>query len=70
MNIAFATTFFGALFAIMNPFVTLPVFLSMTEGMSVSEQRSLAIKVVLFSLIMCVLMSVAGHKVIIFLVFR
>ncbi|TAN26858.1 MAG: MarC family protein, partial [Castellaniella sp.] len=30
MDVVFATKFLGALFAIMNPFITLPLFLAMT----------------------------------------
>ncbi|HCW45074.1 MAG TPA: antibiotic resistance protein MarC, partial [Planctomycetes bacterium] len=44
---------FGAFFAIMNPFVNLPIFLALTVGFTVAEQRSLAIKVTLFSAMMC-----------------
>ncbi|MDY7098130.1 MAG: MarC family protein [Pseudomonadota bacterium] len=57
---------FGAFFAIMNPFVNLPVFLAVTEGFSIAEQRKLAIKIVLFSAIMSVIILIFGQKIISF----
>lgn len=53
MNTAYLVQVFGALFAIMNPFVNLPIFLSLTDGMSPGEQRACGMRVVLFSAIMC-----------------
>lgn len=58
------TKAFGAFFAIMNPFVNLPVFLSLTEGYSVAQQRSLAIKIAIFSAVMCGVVLFAGQKII------
>lgn len=58
------TKAFGAFFAIMNPFVNLPIFLALTNGFSVAEQRSLAVKIVLFSAIMCAVILFAGHQII------
>lgn len=57
---------FGAFFAIMNPFINLPIFLSLTDGYSVSQQRSLALKIALFSGIMCGIILVAGQQIIAF----
>ncbi len=64
MDIAFATKFFGALFAIMNPFVNLPIFLSLTNGKPVAEQRSAAVRVAVYATIMCGVISFAGAKII------
>ena len=58
------TETFGAFFAIMNPFVTLPIFLVLTTGLTVAEQRALAVKVVLFSAIMCAVILLAGTEII------
>lgn len=55
---------FGAFFAIMNPFVNLPIFLSLTEGYSVQEQRGLALRIVIYSAIMCGVIMVAGSQII------
>lgn len=55
---------FGAFFAIMNPFVNLPIFLSLTNGYTVQEQRGLAIKIALFSFIMCAVILLAGKQII------
>lgn len=58
------TKAFGAFFAIMNPFVNLPVFLALTAGFSVSQQRALAVKVTLYSVIMSAIILVAGTQII------
>lgn len=54
----------GAFFAIMNPFVNLPIFLALTAGFTVSQQRVLALKVTFFSAIMCAVLLVAGKAII------
>lgn len=66
MDFEFIIKAFGAFFAIMNPFVNLPIFLSLTTAYSVKEQKSLAVKVALFSLIMCAIILVAGKQIIAF----
>ena len=55
---------FGALFAIMNPFVNLPIFLALTAGFTVAQQRALALKVTLFSAVMCGVILIAGQQII------
>ncbi|MFV0278031.1 MAG: MarC family protein [Parahaliea sp.] len=55
---------FGAFFAIMNPFINLPIFLALTDGFSVSEQRALALRITVYSVIMCVVILVAGQGII------
>jgi len=57
---------FGAFFAIMNPFVTLPIFLSLTSGFSVADQRVLAVRVTIYSAIMCALILLGGQQIIAF----
>lgn len=57
---------FGAFFAIMNPFVNLPIFLGLTTGFSAAQQRSLAVKVAVFSAILCAIILVAGQQIIAF----
>lgn len=58
------TKAFGAFFAIMNPFVNLPIFLALTADFTVAQQRALAVKITLFSAIMCAIILVAGQKII------
>ena len=58
------TKAFGAFFAIMNPFVNLPIFLAMTSDFSVAQQRTLAMKITFFSAIMCAVILFAGQKII------
>lgn len=64
MELAAITKVFGAFFAIMNPFVNLPIFLSLTDGFTVKEQRRLSIKIFLFSVIMCGVILLAGQQII------
>lgn len=58
------TKAFGAFFAIMNPFVNLPIFLALTTGFTVAQQRVLAVKITLFSALMCAVILVAGQQII------
>jgi multiple antibiotic resistance protein len=58
------TKAFGAFFAIMNPFVTLPIFLALTSEFSVAQQRALALKVTILSAIMCAVILLAGQQII------
>ncbi|WP_321169984.1 MarC family protein [Sedimentitalea xiamensis] len=58
-----AVKFFGALFAIMNPITNLPIFLSLTEGEPAAVQRKVAVKVVVYSLIMGAVIAAAGPQV-------
>jgi multiple antibiotic resistance protein len=64
MDTATLIKLFGAFFAIMNPFVNLPIFLSMTNSYSVSEQRQLALKIAAFSVLMCLIILFAGKQII------
>ena len=64
MDIEFATKFFGALFAIMNPFVNLPFFLALTEGKTIAQQRGMALQVALYTAIMCAVFAVGGNAII------
>lgn len=57
---------FGAFFAIMNPFVNLPIFLSQTEGYTDAQQRSLAIKVSVYAALMCGVILLVGNQIISF----
>jgi multiple antibiotic resistance protein len=63
LDISFAITFFGALFAIMNPVSNLPVFLSVTEGAPVDVQRRIALKTALYSLVLGAVFAIAGRQV-------
>lgn len=59
----FAIKFFGALFAIMNPLVNLPIFLGMTESMSVAEQRAIARRTVFYAAILCAIIIMVGKQI-------
>ncbi|MCY0147405.1 MarC family protein [Hoeflea sp. G2-23] len=64
MDHAELTKAFGAFFAIMNPFVNLPMFLALTAGFTVAQQRILATKITIFSAIMCAVILLAGQQII------
>lgn len=66
MDLTFAAKFLGALFAIMNPFINLPLFLALTDGKSTSQQRALAAKVALYTAVMCAVVALAGNGIIAF----
>lgn len=54
---------FGALFAIMNPFAGLPMFLGLTAGTDDATRRREALGVVLYSTILCAVIVAAGSHV-------
>ncbi len=64
MGTATLATTFGAFFAIMNPFVNLPLFLALTSGFTVAEQRALALRVTLISAAMCGVILIGGRQII------
>ncbi|MDB6180117.1 MarC family protein [Paracoccus fistulariae] len=53
----------GGFFAIMNPFLALPLFLSLTEGETQSEQRAQAAKIAVFTTIFCAVILLTGQSV-------
>ncbi|AWN37723.1 MarC family protein [Methylobacterium radiodurans] len=62
-DLAFATKVFAALFAIMNPFANVPVFLSLTEGTSDGIQRRVAFTASLGTVIGCLVSALAGKLI-------
>ncbi|MFA3916024.1 MarC family protein [Ruegeria hyattellae] len=62
MDSTFVISLFGALFAIMNPITNLPIFLSVTEGASIADQKKVAVKTATYSLIMGGVVAVAGSQ--------
>ena len=66
MDTAFLIKFFGALFAVFNPFVNLPLFLGITQGRGSSELRAIALAVSGFSAVMCVVVALAGPQILSF----
>ncbi|WP_171121081.1 MULTISPECIES: MarC family protein [unclassified Ruegeria] len=62
MDPTLAAGFFGALFAIMNPITNLPVFLSVTDGLSPADQRKVATKTALYCLILGGAFAAVGNK--------
>ncbi|MFO1209164.1 MAG: MarC family protein [Amaricoccus sp.] len=66
MEASFAIRFFGALFAIMNPLVTLPIFLSLTAGIGLAAQRRTAVLVTGYAAVMCAVIAVAGMRILAF----
>ncbi|SFK82129.1 MarC family protein [Shimia haliotis] len=63
MSEDFAITMFGALFAVMNPFINLPVFLSLTHDLDQSEQRKTALQIITYTAIGCAIIAVGGSQI-------
>ena len=53
----------AGLFAIMNPFVALPMFLALTDGAAIREQRRAALRVVLYTLVLTAVVFGSGTAV-------
>ncbi len=66
MSESFAIAMFGALFAVMNPFINLPVFLGLTEDLEQSEQRSAATKILTYTAVSCGIIAIAGTAILAF----
>ncbi|SMP19625.1 MarC family protein [Shimia sagamensis] len=66
MSESFAIAMFGALFAVMNPFINLPVFLGLTEDLHQSEQRSAATKILTYTAVSCVIIAISGTAILSF----
>ena len=62
-DFAFVIKVFAALFAIMNPFANVPVFLSLTEGASREAQRKVAVTAIVGVAVGCVVSAVAGELI-------
>lgn len=63
MDTTFVVKFFGALFALMNPFIGLPVFLRLTEGQSAAVQRKLAVQVAGYIAVIGTVTALVGTQV-------
>lgn len=63
MDTVFLVKVLGALFAIMNPFVNLPIFLGLTRDLDAGEQRRVALRVVAYSAVMCAIAALAGQRI-------
>ncbi|CUH75444.1 inner membrane protein [Tritonibacter multivorans] len=66
MNTDFAIAMFGALFAVMNPFVNLPIFLSLTAGADRGAQRKTAVMILIYTAITCAVVAAAGSAILSF----
>ena len=60
---SFAVLSFGSLFAVLNPFATVPPFLSMTGHNSPAEQRAMALKACGIAAGVLVVFAVSGLRV-------
>lgn len=63
MELQFAIGMFGALFAVMNPFVNLPIFLSLTAGMDPARQRKTALQVLFYTTASCLIVALGGSAI-------
>lgn len=55
-----AIKFLGALFAIMNPISNLPIFLSTTNGATATQQRAIALRVLVYCLVLGATFALLG----------
>ncbi|MBE2275747.1 MAG: MarC family protein [Rhodobacteraceae bacterium] len=62
MDSAFFIKAFGGIFAIMNPFLALPVFLSLTEEQDPASRRRTALAVTGYALALSFLVAIAGAR--------
>ncbi|WP_167145747.1 MarC family protein [Actinomyces sp. ZJ308] len=53
----------GAFFAIMNPFVNLPLFLSLTQDQDATTQRRTAVRTTISSTVMCAVVLLLGATI-------
>ena len=53
----------GAFFAIMNPFVNLPLFLSLTQEQDAATQRRTAVRTTISSTVMCTVVLLLGATI-------
>lgn len=63
MDAELFTRALGALFAIMNPFVALPLFLSLTEGSDRAATRRVALATTLYAAAICAVVAFAGDAI-------
>lgn len=63
MDIALFIKAFGGFFAIMNPFLALPMFLSLTEGQSQAVQRAQALKIASYTTVFSAVILLGGQSV-------
>lgn len=66
MDQEFAIKFYGAMLAVMNPFVILPIFLGMTEGLTGTERRKIVLRITFFAAVMSTAVALAGQQILSF----
>lgn len=66
MDPTYGLRFFGALFAIMNPLMVLPLFLALTDRFTAADQRRTALSVTFYATVMCGVIAVAGTSILSF----
>lgn len=63
MDVPLLVRAFGAFFAIMNPFVVLPMFLVLTQSQDLAHQRRTGMRIVLYCLVMAAIVMVSGTAI-------
>ncbi len=66
IDAAFGLRYFGAIFAIMNPLVVLPLFLALTAGLTPADQRRAGLAVTFYSAVMCAAVAIGGAAILTF----
>ena len=63
VNSALFVQALGAFFAIMNPFIALPMFLALTSGYDHARQRRTGLRVVVYSAVMSIVVMASGSAI-------
>lgn len=66
MDVALFVKAFAGLFAIMNPFVNLPMFLALTEDLDPAQQRRAATRTALYCVVMVGVIIATGNAILAF----
>lgn len=63
MDLALFVKALGGLFALMNPFVSLPMFLTLTRPYDLQRQHRTALRITLYSLVMSLVLMASGTAI-------
>lgn len=64
--VSYAVLALGSLFAVLNPFATVPPFIAMTESSSVAERRAMAKRACIIAAVVLLLFSFSGLRILSF----
>lgn len=65
-HLSYAVLALGSLFAVLNPFATVPPFMAMTESNSVSERRAMAKRACIVAGVVLLVFALSGMRILTF----